>query len=220
LEQGAYTYDGALVAEAIALDLEHYLPLGHQVLDQAQRRILHGEVVPAAEKLYSIFEPHTEFLVRGKAGKPVEFGHMVLFQQVAEKYITDYEVFARKPDERKLVDPVLESHRGLFGAAPIELSADKGFYESMQKLERLGEKIDVVSIGKKGRRTEQETRREHSAAFRAAQRFRAGIEGSISFLKRALGLARCFNKGWEHFGATVGATVFAHNLLVLARGYG
>ena len=77
-----------------------------------------------------------------------------------------------------------------------------------------------MSIGKQGRRTEREARREHSAAFRAAQRFRAGIEGSISFLKRALRLARCFNKGWEHFVATVGATVFAHNLLVLARGSG
>ena len=80
--------------------------------------------------------------------------------------------------------------------------------------------IDVVSIGKKGRRSEAEIRREHDEAFKAGQRFRAGIEGSISFLKRALGLARCFNKGWKHFVATVGATVFAHNLLVLARGYG
>ncbi|MHC4161815.1 MAG: hypothetical protein ACYSUM_06765, partial [Planctomycetota bacterium] len=220
LEQHAYTYDGALIAEAIALDLEHYLPLGRQVLDQAQRRVLFGEVVPATEKLYSIFEPHTELLVRGKAGKPIEFGHMVLLQQVQAKYITDYEVFARKPNEPTLVDPALQSHRALFGADPDELSTDKGFYESMEKNDRLGETINVVSIGKKGRRTEKELRREHSAAFKAAQRFRAGIEGSISFLKRALRLARCFNKGWRHFVATVGATVFAHNLLVLARGYG
>ena len=220
LEQDAYTYDGALVAQVIALDLEHYLPLGRQVLDQAQRRVLFGEIVPATEKLYSIFEPHTELLKRGKAGKPIEFGHMVLLQQVEGKYITDYEVFLRKPNEPTLVDPALESHRDLFGAAPIELSADKGFYENMEKIDRLGETIGVVSIGKKGRRTEKEARRERSTAFRAAQRFRAGIEGSISFLKRALGLARCFNKGWEHFVATVGATVFAHNLLVLARGHG
>lgn len=220
LGQEVYTDDGALVAEAIALDLEHYLRLGRKVLDQAQRRVLFGEVVPVTEKLFSIFEPHTELLVRGKAGKPIEFGHMVFLQQVEAKYITDYEVFARKPNERKLVDPALLSHGDLFGAGPTALSADKGFYESMEQLDRLGETIDIVSIGKQGRRTERETRREHSAAYRAAQRFRAGIEGSISFLKRALRLARCFNKGWEHFVATVGATVFAHNLLVLARGYG
>ena len=220
LEQYAYGYERALFAEAIVQDLAHYLPLGRKVLDQAQRRLLFGEVVPATEKLYSIFEEHTELLKRGKAGKPIEFGHMVLFQQVQGKYITDYEVFPRKPNEHTLVDPALRSHRDLFGAHPDELSADKGFYESMEKIDRLGKTIDVVSIGKKGRRSETEIRREHSEAFKAAQRFRAGIEGSISFLKRALRLARCFNKGWKHFVATVGATVFAHNLLVLARGYG
>lgn len=220
LEQHAYDYEGALLAVVIVEDLEHSLPLGRKVLDQAQRRILRGEVVPATEKLYSIFEEHTELLKRGKAGKPIEFGHMVHLQQVEGKYIADYQVFLRKPNERTLVDTALENHRALFGADPDELSADKGYYESMEKIDRLGETIGVVSIGKQGRRNEQEARRERSEPFRAGQRFRAGIEGSISFLKRALRLARCFNKGWKHFVATVGATVFAHNLLVLARGYG
>jgi len=220
LEQDAYTYDGALLAEVLAEELDHYLPLGRRVLDQAQRRVLGGEIVPATEKLYSIFEEHTELLKRGKAGKPIEFGHMVQLQQVESKYITDYAVFARKPNERTLIDPALKSHRALFGADPEVLSADKGYYESMEKIARLGETIGVVSIGKKGRRTESEIEREHSVAFKAGQRFRAGIEGSISFLKRALRLARCFNKGWNHFVATVGATVFTHNLLVLARGSG
>lgn len=220
LEQDAYTYDGALLAEVLAEDLDHYLPLGRRVLDQAQRRVLGGEIVPAAEKLYSIFEEHTELLKRGKAGKPIEFGHMVQLQQVESKYITDYAVFARKPNEHTLVEPALESHRALFGEDPEMLSADKGYYESMDKIARLGETIGVVSIAKKGRRSEAESEREHSDAFKAGQRFRAGVEGSISFLKRALRLARCFNKGWKHFAATVGATVFAHNLLVLARGYG
>ena len=67
------------------------------------------------------------------------------------------------------------------------------------------------------KRTVEQTEREHDPLFRLAQRFRAGVEGSISFLKRILRLARCFNKGWKHFAATVGQTVFAHNLLVLAR---
>ena len=78
-------------------------------------------------------------------------------------------------------------------------------------------KVAVVSIAKKGRHTLEETEREHDPLFRHAQRFRAGVEGTISFLKRVLRLARCFNKGWKHFVATVGQTIFAHNLLVLAR---
>jgi len=220
LKKNEYGFKDALFAQGLLDGLERYLPLGRWVLDQAQRRILHGEVVPADEKLYSIFEEHTELLKRGKAGKPIEFGHMVHIQQVKGKYITDYEVFLRRPNDHTLVDPALASHRALFGDDPEVLSADKGYYESMDKLHRLGETIGVVSIGKKGRRTEEELRRERTPAFKAGQRFRAGIEGSVSFLKRVLGLARCFNKGWKHFTATVGATVFVHNLLVLARDYG
>lgn len=87
----------------------------------------------------------------------------------------------------------------------------------MKQIEHLGKKIEVVGIAKKGKRTEEQTRRETDPAFRHAQRFRAGVEGTISFLKRVLGLFRCYNKGWEHYTATVGATILAHNLLLLAR---
>ena len=87
----------------------------------------------------------------------------------------------------------------------------------MEALRALEQTIDVVSIAKKAPRTPEETRRERDPLFRHAQAFRAGIEGTISFLKRLLGLARCLNKSWEHFVATVGQRVFAHNLLVLAR---
>ena len=112
----------------------------------------------------------------------------------------------------------MESHKKLFGHYPDELAGDKGYYENMAAIDRLQKKVPMVSIAKKGRRTPEETEREHDLLFRIAQRFRAGVEGTISFLKRMLRLARCFNKGWEHFVSTVGQTIFAHNLLVLARG--
>ena len=206
------------VAQALADEMEHYLHLGARVIDQARRRVLLEQVVPNDQKLFSIFEPHTELLKRGKAGKPVEFGHMIQIQQVAQKFITDYEAFKNKPVEHQLLAPALQSHRALFGRYPEALAADKGYYESTDAVKNLGRKVKLVAIGKKGRRTAEETEREHDPAFRHAQRFRAGVEGSISFLKRVLGLLRCFNKGWEHFAATVGATVFSHNLLILSRG--
>lgn len=206
------------IANALIQEVERYLELGKKVVHQARRRALLGESVPNDQKLFSIFEPHTELLQRGKAGKPVEFGHMIQIQQVAQKFITDYEAFQKKPVEHQLLSPAMESHRKLFGAYPEAVSADKGYYESVDALKALGEKVKLVSIGKMGRRTPEETEREHDPAFRHAQRFRAGVEGTISFLKRVLGLLRCFNKGWEHFAATVGATVFSHNLLILARG--
>lgn len=146
-----------------------------------------------------------------------EFGHMIEIQQVREKFITHYTVFEKQPLEYRLLTPALENHKKLFHAYPQELSADKGYYQHMQALEELERKVPVVSIGKKGKRTPHETERENHPLFQLAQRFRAGVEGSISFLKRILRLYRCFNKGWEHFGATIGQTIFAHNLLILAR---
>lgn len=198
-------------------ELVHYHGLGKRVLDQACRRIIDKESVPNEEKILSIFEPHTELLKRGKAGKQVEFGHMIQIQQVEGKFITDYEVFETKPVEYELVEPALEHHKKLFGDYPDTLTADKGYYENMEQIESLSQIIELVAISKKGRRTEEQTQRETDPVFRHAQRFRAGVEGTISFLKRVLGLFRCYSKGWEHYVATIGATIFAHNLLILAR---
>jgi IS5 family transposase len=204
-------------AAAIVEQIDHYMVLGQRVADQARRRVLDGERVPNDEKLFSIFEPHTELLKRGKAGKDVEFGHMIQIQQVDGKFITDYGVFDKRPVEYDLLESALKSHKKLFGHYPDELAGDKGYYDSTDAIERLQRKVPMVSIAKKGRRTLEETEREHDLLFRLAQRFRAGVEGTISFLKRMLRLARCFNKGWEHFVATIGQTILAHNLLVLAR---
>ena len=156
-------------------------------------------------------------LKRGKAGKAVEFGHMIQIQQVASKFITDYGVFEKRPVEHELIGSVLKSHCSLFGDYPDSLAADKGYYHSTDTLERLREKVAVVSIAKKGKRTAEEVAVEHDPLFRHAQRFRAGVEGTISFLKRVLRLGRCINKGWDHFVSTVAQTIFTHNLLVLAR---
>jgi IS5 family transposase len=204
-------------AAAIVEQIDHYIELGQRVVDQAWRRVIEGKRVPNEEKLFSIFESHTELIKRGKAGKDVEFGHMIQIQQVGGKFITDYDVFDKRPVEYELLESVLKTHKKLFGHYPDELAGDKGYYESMDAIDRLQRKVPMVSIAKKGRRTPAETEREHDPLFRLAQRFRAGVEGTISFLKRMLRLARCFNKGWEHFVSTIGQTIFAHNLLVLAR---
>ena len=205
------------MAEYIAQELAHYRSLGLRVVDQAARRVLDGEQVPNDEKLFSIFEPHTELLKRGKAAKPVEFGHMIQIQQVEGKFITHYDVFDKKPVEHVLVRPALDRHHKLFGHYPQSLAADKGYYESMATIQELSAELEIVSIAKKGKRSEEETLRESDHDFRLAQRFRAGVEGTISFLKRILGLFRCFNKGWEHYASTVGAAIFTHNLLILTR---
>jgi IS5 family transposase len=215
----AETYDlqVGLILTGLLTEMDRYDGLTAKVIDQASRRILAGEKVPNAEKLFSLFEPHTELLIRGKVAKPVEFGHMILLQQIEEKFITGYQVFERRPRDASLVDSILESHQATFGQLPESLTADKGFYQSMDQLRLLERTIPQVSIAKKGSRTAAETAREHHPTFRALQRFRAGIEGTISALKRVFKLSRCLYRSFRTFCSSVGAHVFAHNLLVLAR---
>jgi IS5 family transposase len=200
-----------------APELEQYTPIAERIIDQAERRIFDGEVVPAEEKVYSLFEEHTELLKRGKAGKAVEFGHKVLIAQTGEKFISHYRVMPKREEDKDLLDETLDAHRGLFGHAPDTLAADKGFYESVKQLKKLEKEIATVSICKKGRRTKAEEAREHGEAFQAGQCFRAGVEGSLSVLKRAFKLNRCLFKGYKHFATSVGCAVFCHNLMLLAQ---
>ena len=195
--------------------LEHYLPLVKKIIDQADKRINKGETVPADEKLYSLFESHTELIVRGKAGKPIEFGHKILIAQTGEKYIHYYKVMEKQIADKELLLPAIEAHKKMFESYPDVLSTDKGFYESMKQIDSLEEKIPVVSIAKKGRRTQVEYERETTEAFIDGQRFRAGSEGSISVLKRAFKLGKCFFKGFKNYAASVGFAVLCHNLVLL-----
>ena len=200
-----------------APDLAHYLPLVHQIVTQADQRVLQGRKLPADEKLYSLFEEHTELIKRGKASKPIEFGHKILLAQTGEKFIHHYEVMAQRCDDKDLLGPALEAHRDLFGCYPALVAADKGFYESKKQLTALEGKIQTVSIAKKGRRNPDEQARESSEAFVDGQRFRAGVEGSISVLKRAFRLGRCLFKGFKNYAASVGLAVLCHNLVLLTR---
>jgi IS5 family transposase len=206
-----------ITCNAIADELSHFTPLVNKVIDQAIRRIFDGEVVPASEKIYSLFEEHTELLIRGKAGKPVEFGHKVLIAETGEKFIIHYDAYPCQPADKDLVDVTLDTHHTVFDEMPGIFATDKGFYESMDKIKRIEEQIATVSIAKKGRRDTAETEREHSTAFRNGQRFRAGSEGTISVLKRAFKLNLCRFKGFKNFAASIGCAVFCHNLVMLAR---
>jgi IS5 family transposase len=200
-----------------APDLAHYLPLVQRIVDQADRRVLQGIMPSPDEKLYSLFEEHTELIQRGKAGKPIEFGHKVLLAQTGEKFIHHYQVMGKRREDKDLLEPALDAHKALFGHYPALVAADKGFYESMDQIHLLEKEIATVSIGKKGRRESNEHARERTEAFVEGQRFRAGVEGSISVLKRAFCLGRCLFKGYKNYAASVGLAVLCHNLVLLTR---
>ena len=204
-------------ATAVAEELKHYVPIIEKIIAQAERRVFKGEKVPSDQKVYSLFEEHTELLKRGKAGKPIEFGHKVILAETGEKFILHYNAMPKQQADNTLLDETIKAHRKIFGIAPEVLAADKGFYESREQIKKLSNKIETVSICKKGRRTEEETRRESTVEFKAGQRFRAGIEGTISVLKRAFKLNRCFFKGFKNYASSLGCAVFCHNIVLLAR---
>lgn len=207
----------SLSAYGIVNNLRDLITLAERVVDQSERIHLQGEKVPASQRIFSIFEEHTELFKRGKTQKPVEFGHLVSIAQTREKYITFYDIRERSLHDTKLKEIALSEHEERFGALPDKFTADKNYYVSMDEIAELEEQMSLCAIGKKGRRSQEEYDREHCEEFKDMQRFRAGVEGSISFLKRVLGLRRCLNKGFKHFACTIGRMVFCHNLLILSR---
>ena len=200
-----------------AADLAHYLPLVDRIITQADQRVFQGLKVPPDQKLYRLVEEHTELIVRGKARKPIEFGHKVMLAQTTEKFIHHYQVLPQCREDPELLEPALEAHQKVFGHYPDVLAADKGFYKNMNQIDSLQVTIRTVSIPKKGRRNPQEDERETSDGFVNGQRFRAGVEGSISVLKRAFKLGCCLFKGFTHYAASVGLAVLCHNLVLLTR---
>src|SRR5258707_888109 len=105
------------IAEA-AKGIEHFCDLGARVIDQSRRRVLNGEQVPTAEKIYSIFEPHTDLIKRGKARTPIEFGHKVFLAESARGLITQYDVLDGNPLDEQHVIASLERHKQTFGYVP------------------------------------------------------------------------------------------------------
>ena len=198
-------------------ELKRVVELSKKIVKQIT--LVHVDKVPVKgnQKIYSIFEEHTELLMRGKSNKPTEFGHLVSLGQTAEKFISYYKVEEKSQHDTVHKKIALDDHNALFGDYPKAFTADKNYYESMDDIEELEEIIDLVAIGKKGRRTAQEEEREHSLAFRMMQRFRAGCEGTISVLKRAYGLKRCLLKGYKSFASLIGTIVFCHNAVLLSR---
>jgi IS5 family transposase len=198
--------------------IKHYCALADKVIDQARRRVLDSEQVPSAQKIYSIFEPHTDLIKRGKAQKPIEFGHKVFLAESARGLITQYRVLDGNPGDDTQVRACLKGHAESFGKAPKTLSADRGFFskQTIQECDSAG--VSLTCIPQRGgNKTPTRQAFEKSAQFKHGQRFRAGIEGRISVLFRGRGMKRCLAKGRERFELLIGAAVLANNLMIIAR---
>jgi IS5 family transposase len=204
-------------AKRLVETFNHFIPLARQVIEQTTRRILKGEQVPAKEKIVSIFEEHTDIIVRGKEAKPVEYGHKIWLNEVEGGIVSHYRILDGNPSEEKQWKPSLKAHLKTFQQAPVQASADRGL--SSDPNEKLAHDLGVrhVVIPKRGYRSKARVKHEHKPWFVKGRHWHAGVEGRISVLKRAHGLDRCRNHGKTGFQCWVGWGVIAGNLAVLGR---
>ncbi len=211
------TSTDALKIAALRNQITAYCQLGDRVVDQTRRRVIDGEQVPASEKVYSIFEPHTDLIKRGKVNTPVEFGHKIFLAESAQGLVTQYLVLDGNPSDENHVAASLKSHKVMFGAVPEVFATDRGFDnpDNQEACVRAG--VACPSIPQRGgKKTPERKAIEKSPAFKQAQRFRAGIEGRISVLVRGRGMKRCLAEGRSRFESFLGAVVLANNLLKIA----
>ena len=159
-------------------EIEHFCDLGDRVIDQSRRRVLNGEQVPTAEKIYSIFEPHTDLIKRGKVQTPIEFGHKVFLAESARGLITQYDVLDGNPVDEQHVVVSLERHKQTFGDVPELYGSDRGFFSERNVTSCKQQGVEVVCIPQRGgTKTPEREAYEKSREFKDGQRFRAGIEG-------------------------------------------
>ncbi len=201
-----------VAAHGLGVALAQVRPLVQQVIRQAERRVLLGERVPASDKLVSLFEPHTAIIRKGKAHLPAEFGRKVLLDEVDGGLVSRYVVLDGNPPDAPELAASLAQHQAVFGRAPHLLAADRSFFtlDNQRLVQDLA--IAHAALPRPGPLSPEQRRAEHRPSFRRAYRWRSGVEGRISLLKRRFGLARCRYHGQAGMERWVGLGILAHNL--------
>jgi IS5 family transposase len=199
---------------ALLFEIRHYLGLSEQVYDQTYRRVIQGESVPADQKVVSIFEEHTDIII--KDSRDTHYGHKICLTGGASNLILDCMILEGNPADTELVEQMLDRQQQIYGRYPLKVALDGGF-ASKDNLSKAKEREikDVCFAKKRGLKQEDMCRSEY--VYKKLRRFRAGIESGISWLKRSFGLTRCTWKGFDSFKCYVLASVVAANLLTMAR---
>jgi len=209
------------ILEQFALDglrqqLDLMIPRVRQVMRQTRARIFRGNT-RSEGKLLSLFEPSTEVIRKGKAGKPNEFGKMVKLQEAENQIITDYQVYAQRPYDSDLLLAAIETHQTLLGRAPRLVAADAAFYSLKNEAAAKAKGVKRVCIPSRSTRSPERKREQRKRWFRDGQKWRTGSEGRISVVKRRHGLNRCRYKGYVGMNRWVGLGVIADNVVNIGQ---
>jgi IS5 family transposase len=203
---------GDALLQGLRKQLEEMVERVEQVRRQTKQRVFGGNT-HAPDKLLSVFEPTTEVIRKGKAGKPNEFGKMVKIQEAENQIVTSYEVYEQRPDDRAILLDAVHEHERRLGRPPRLVAADAGFSSAAKEsqLERMG--VARVSIPNYTTRDPARRERQKQRWFKRGQKWRTGCEGRISVLKRRHGLDRSRYPGLDGMRRWVGLGVIADNLI-------
>jgi IS5 family transposase len=209
------------VIQQAALDglrqqLDTFVPRVQQVLRQTRARIFDGDT-HVKDKLLSVFEPSTEVIRKGKAGKPTEFGKMVKLQEAENQIITEYVVYDTRPSDADLLIPAIEAHTQTFGQAPRLVTADAAFFSAANEAAAHALGVTRVCIPNANTTSAARKRDQKKRWFKNGQKWRTGCEGRISVVKRRHGLNRSRYKGEDGMKRWVGLGVIADNLINIGR---
>ena len=209
-------YEGVLLRNQVAVyaakleSLEYFHKMMNKHIDLVERRVLRGEQIPVGEKVYSIFEPHTEWLYKGKANHKVELGRNILVASDQWGFIAEHQVI-EKQAEVLLSIPLADRLLSRFGGDAIEsISFDKGFYKGENK-ELLSLYIPEVIMPKKGRKNQEEQAEESGKTFQKLRHKHSAVESDINRLEHH-GLDRCLDKGLKAFKRYCALGIVAANL--------
>lgn len=207
-------YNPDVVAMMLFLDLKRTAALALRVIDQTEKRVLQGLSVHSSDKIVSIFEPHTDIIVKDK--RDTFFGHKICLTGGRSNLITDCTIEDGNPADTDLVEKMLNRQNEIYSRYPLKAAFDGGF-ASKDNLEiAKGMEIkDVCFAKKRGLHVEDMCRSQW--VYRRLRRFRAGIEAGISWIKRCFGFARCTWKGLRSFKCYVWSSIVSANLLTMAR---
>ncbi|WP_156830573.1 ISNCY family transposase [Methylobacter marinus] len=196
------------ISAAMLADLDAYLAHAERQIDQIRRRVLQGETIPHAEKVFSIFQPHTEWISKGKAGVPVELGLRVAIVEDQHRFILHHQVMAKTTDDQIAVT-LVEQTQTRFPAAKA-MSFDKGFHSPRNQAE-LKQRLDNVILPKKGRLSEADKARESAPEFVRLRRQHSAVESAINALG-VHGLNKCPDHGMDGFKRYVALAIVARNI--------
>ena len=207
-----------LAAEAMFLleELTYWHAATSQVCSTAWRRIMQGETVPNSDKLFSLFEPDTELIKRGKASQPIEYGHKVLLIEDAVGFICHYKIVPLATDERAILIPEFKTLRQRLRGRIRSASFDRGFH-SPDNQTQLAKLVAHPCLPKPGVKQAAEQEAQASVQFRQARQKHSGIESAIGALQSGNALAKCRDHSQVGYARYIGLGVLGRNLLILGK---